>query len=67
VYERVAPRAVLIAKAYEVISSSRVLQEALGSTAQPGCKQRVQAPDVWEVVFQVTLTYGIAIAIVNCS
>jgi hypothetical protein len=66
VYERAAPRAMLIDNAYEVIISSRVLQEALGVTAQPGCKQRVQAPDVWEVVFHFTLTYGIAISIVNC-
>ncbi len=43
----------LIAKSYEVINGSRVLQEALGLPGQPGCKQRVQAPDVWEVVFQV--------------
>jgi hypothetical protein len=55
VYERVASRAALIAKMYSVISSSSILQAELAYAVQPGCKQRVQAPDAWEVVFQVMM------------
>jgi hypothetical protein len=49
------PKAALIARVYSIISSSSILQAELGLAGQLGCKQRVEAPDDWEVTFQVNM------------
>jgi hypothetical protein len=66
VYERVAPHAALMTRLFSLVSSSPMMQEALGLSFRAGCSQRVQAPDEWEVVFQV-MVGGVGDGVSGCD
>ena len=42
---------------FSLVGSSPMMQEALGRSFRAGCSQRVQAPDEWEVMFQVMMEW----------
>ena len=61
IYETSQPKAPLIAKGYRAIVGSSALLAALAYSSLPGCRLQVQAPDDWQVQFQVMLLKNIEI------